>query len=304
MFFLSRTRSSGRWALALVAIVSLGAAAQPARPAAQFPQLAPAPAVHNAIEANEAAFLNAVLAKDTATLGRLLADDFVYVHENGWISTKASFLKDYVSKGYVHAERVLRDPTRQYGGMVITLSMGHLQLATETPYPPTVVTHVWVEQAGRWVLAHRQEAHDGEPIGKQLPPEGGPNPTHELGSKPAPEVARIIIEHEAGWAYAMITMDVPRMDKLLDESLHYMHVIPLLSSKTRFMGELQKGFTDTFFQDMTLRQFGDVVLALHWMRFRHTNWALQSPSIVVHAWHRKNGEWVMVGRAGTRFASH
>ncbi len=272
-------------------------------PSPALAALAPAPAVSTVIEANEAAFLKAVLAKDTSALGALLSDDFVYVHENGWVSTKASFLADYVAKGYVHAERVLRDPTRQYGSTVFTVSLGYIQLKSQTPFPPTAITHVWAEQAGRWVLVHRHEAHDGEPIGKQLPPEGGGNPTHGLGAKPSADVAKIIVEHEAAWAYAMITMDVPRMDKLLDESLQYMHVIPKMSTKTNFMAELQKGFTETFYQDMTMRQMGDVVLTLHWMRYRHTNWAPQSPSMVMHAWYKKNGEWVMVGRAGTRFAA-
>ncbi len=268
-----------------------------------FAKLAPAPAINQSIESNEAAFLAAVLAKDSAALEKLLSNDFVYVHENGWVSTKKDFLQNYLPKGYVHAERTLKDPTRHQGGAVFTVSMGYIQLKSETPYPPTVVSHVWVEQGGRWVLAHRQEAHGGEPIGKQLPPEGGGNPTHELGSKPSVEVAKIITEHEAAWAYAMITTDVARMDKLVDESLQYMHVIPRMSSKEHFMSELKTGFTETFYMDMTMRQFGDIVLTLHWMRYRHTGWATQSPSMVMHAWWKKNGEWVKVSRAGTRFAS-
>jgi len=287
----------------------------PARAAAKAPEpseeniravaaLSPAPAVLAAIEANEAAFLRAVLAQDRASLEAMLADDFVYVQENGWITTKATFLDENLAAGYVHAERVLRDPTRQYGNTVFTVSTGYIQLKSETPYPPTSVTHIWVQQGGRWLLAHRQESHAGEPIGKQLPAEGSPNPTHQLGSRPAADVAKIINEHEAGWAYAMITTDVPRMDKLVDESLQYLHVIPLMSSKARFMWELQTGFTETFFRDMTMRQFGDMVLVLHWARYRHTDRPEQSPAIVMHAWYHKNGEWVMVGRHGTRFASY
>ncbi len=291
-----------QFAFSFLAIVSASAAAEPAPAIAK---LAPAPAVSAVIEANEAALLQAVLAKDTTGLGALLSDDFVYVHENGWISTKASFLRNYVSKGYVHAERMVKDPTRQYDRTVITISRGHLQLSTETPYPVTAVTHIWAEQSGRWVLVHRQESHKGEPIGKQLPPEGGgTNPTHELGSKPSPELAKVINEREASWAYCMITTDGPQMDKLVDESLHYVHVTDFTSTKTMFMKELMTGFTETFFQDATMRQYGDLVIVLHRARYRHTNKPEQSPSVVMHAWFKKDGDWVLVSRHGTRFASY
>ncbi|MEO6752121.1 MAG: nuclear transport factor 2 family protein [Opitutus sp.] len=291
-----------RWAISLLAVISHFSVLSAAEK--WVAERAPAPAVNEAIEANEAAFLKAVLAQDSATLESMLSDDFVYVHENGGISIKKQFLQDYLAQGYVHAERVLRDPTRQYGKTVFTVSTGHLQLKSEKPYPPTSVTHIWVEQGGRWLLVHRQESHGGDPIGKQLPPEGGPNPTHELGSKPGGVPGLIINEHEAAWAYAMITTDVVRMDKLVDESLQYLHVIPLMSNKDRFMWELKTGFTETFFQDMTMRQFGDMIIVLHRARYRHTGKPEQSPGIAMHAWYQKDGEWVMVGRHGTRFAAY
>src|SRR5882724_1891204 len=123
------------------------------------PTVTPLPEVKARVEANEQAFLKAVLAQDTATLDTLLAADFVYVHENGLISTKSQFLTDFVAKGYAAAEFKPKEPVRQYGGTVFTISTGYLQLKSETPYPPTMVTHIWVEQGGRWVLAHRHESH-------------------------------------------------------------------------------------------------------------------------------------------------
>jgi ketosteroid isomerase-like protein len=303
---MSCVHSFRRLATSLVAIVSLAAAVQPS-PAVDpsVARLAPPPAVNQVIEEGETAFLKAVLAKDTAALGRLLSEDFVYVHENGWISTKASFLRDYVGKGYVHAERMAKDPTRQYDRTVITISRGHLQRTNETPYPVTAVTHIWTEQDGGWRLVHRQESHKGEPIGKQLPPEGGGvNPTHDLGAKPSTELAKVINEREASWVYCMVTADEARMDKLVDASLHYVHVTDFTSTKTMFMKELMTGFTETFFQDATMRQYGDVVIVLHRARYRHTNKPEQSPSVVMHTWFKKAGDWVLVSRHGTRFASY
>ena len=114
--------------------------------------LAPLPAVRSAIAEDERAFLGAVLAQDQDTLNTLLADDFVYVHENGLLSTKAQFLSDFVAKGYVAAELDQEEPARQYGGTVLTIGAGHLRLKGETPHPPTTVTHIWIEQ-GRQVGA-------------------------------------------------------------------------------------------------------------------------------------------------------
>ena len=91
--------------LALSIATSLCLLSNAAKAEFAFAKLAPAPAINQSIESNEAAFLAAVLAKDSAALEKLLSNDFVYVHENGWVSTKKDFLQNYLPKGYVHAER-------------------------------------------------------------------------------------------------------------------------------------------------------------------------------------------------------
>ena len=278
-------------------------AASPAGTAAMT-AVAPLPAVQSGIAANEQAFLKAVLAKDVAALNALLADDFVYVHENGLISTKAQFLTDFVAKGYAAAELKQKEPARQYGGTVFTVSTGHLQLKSETPYPPTTVTHIWVEQGGKWVLAHRHESHKGEPIGKQLSQRGGPNLTGDLGSKPSPELAKLINEREALWVYCMITRDEARMEELVDDSLRYIHVTGHTSDKAAFMKELRGGYTETYFLDATMRQFGDSVLVLHRAQYRHAGGPEQSPSEALHAWVKRGDRWVLVGRHSTRFEAY
>lgn len=264
----------------------------------------PPSVVQSAIEEKDQAFLKAALAQDTAVMGALLAADFVYVHENGFINTKAQFLTDFVAKGYTVAVLTPKEPMRQYGSTVFTISTGHLQLKTETPYPPTTVTHIWVEQGGKWLLAHRHESHKGEPIGKQLSQRGGPNLTGELGSKPSPALAKLINEREAAWVYSMMTTDVPRMDELVDDSLRYIHVTGHTSDKKAFMKELVGGYTETYFLDASMRQFGDTVLVLHRAQYRHTGGPEQSPGVAMHAWVKKGERWVLVGRQSTRFESY
>ena len=77
----------------------------------------PGPSVETEIEAKDQAFVAAVLGRDTAALDALISPDFVYVHENGLISTKREFLQELVAKGYIEAVlQPLRpaEPMRQY----------------------------------------------------------------------------------------------------------------------------------------------------------------------------------------------
>ncbi len=290
----------------LILGLALSSHAQVAGPSntAALAAVTPLQVVQSVIEANEQAFLKAVLAQDKPVLDTLLAADFVYVHENGLISTKATFLSDFVAKGYVAAELRQKEPVRQYGGTVFTISTGHLQLKSETPYPPTTVTHIWFEQGGKWVLAHRHESHKGEPIGKQLSQRGGPNLTEQLGSKPSPELVKLITEREAAWVYCMITTDEARMAELVDDSLRYIHVTGHTSSKADFMKELRGGYTETYFLDSTLRQFGDTVLVLHRAQYKHTGGPEQSPGEALHVWVKRGDRWVLVGRHSTRFEAY
>ena len=264
----------------------------------------PLPNVKAAISANDQAFLKAVLAQDKAALDAMISNDFVYVHETGLISTKQQFLEDFVAKGYIEA--VLEplqpaEPMRQYCSTVFSHYSGHLRSKQDSPYPPSVVVHIWALQDSKWVLVHRHECHNGQPIGKQLSQEGGQNLTDSLGSKPSSAVQKIIEEREASWVYSMITTDSPRMDKLIHESLRYVHVNGHFSSKKDFMKELLGGFTETDLRENSYRQFGNTVIALHKARFRHTGQAGQSPGQQIHVWWKVGDNWVMVSRHSARF---
>lgn len=297
--------NSGQWSLgllvALFAMSGIHAADGPA-----VSNVAPNTKVQAAIVANEQAFLNAVLASEITVLNAMLSDDFVYVHENGLISTKAQFMTDFLAKGYEEAvlgSKQPEEPMRQYGNTVFTIGLGHLRLKGEPAYPATTVTHVWVDQGGKWVLVHRHECHSGKPIGQQLGPTGGPNSTDKLGSKPSPEIEKTINERSASWVYSMITTDSARMDALLSGSLRYIHVNGKMSSKNDFMKELQGGFTETDFRETTMRQFGNTVLVLHQSRFRHTGQAGQSPGQELHAWFLQDNRWLQVHRTSARFVN-
>jgi len=272
---------------------------------AECPQLdgvTPLPEVRAAIDANEEAFLEAVLAQDQETLDRLTADAMSYVHENGQVSTKQQWFEDYLSKGYLEAVAVPKEEMRQICSTVFTVSTGHLRLNGEAEYPATSVTHIWAKKGDDWLLVHRHESHKGGPIGPQLPQTGGGNLTDQVGAEPTPEVEEIIRRNEAEWVRSMIETDRETMEGLVGPSLNYVHVTDHTSTREDFMEELMGGFTETDFQQTTLRQFGNTVVALHNAHYRHVNEPDQSRSQAMHAWAKQpDGRWMLVARHSARF---
>ncbi len=301
-----------RWPLArlsLALLLSLAnadsiLAAQPAVAPPSEAALAavrPEPAVQKTITANEQAFLAAVLAQDKAGLDALLSTAFVYVHENGQVSTKEEFYRDYLGRGYLDAVSKPKEIMRRFGGLVTTVSLGHLRLKGEGEYPTQALTHLWVKEGERWVLGHRHESHKGHSVGPLLPQEGGVNNSGNTGATPTFAVAKTISKNEAAWTKAMVTNDAATMDPLLQATLQYVHVTDHTSSKADFMHELSTGFTEAEFLGTTLRQFGDTVIAVHNAHDRHTGKPDQSRSQAMHCWVKAGERWVLVARHSARF---
>ncbi len=111
-----------------------------------------------AVEANEQAFLQAVLGQDKKTLTRLVAPSMSYVHENGSVSTRQQFFDGYVPNGYSEAVSKPKEPMRQFRSTVFNVQTGHLRLKGPAEDPPTTVTHIWALQGKNWVLVHRHES--------------------------------------------------------------------------------------------------------------------------------------------------
>ncbi len=262
----------------------------------------PDPAVRKIIERNEKRLLEWVLSGNQKGLDTLLADAMSYVHENGQVSTKEEFFRDYLPQGYIDVHLEPKEEMRQFCSTVTTVSRGYFRLRGEREYPPTAVTHIWVmTEEGEWVLAHRHESHKGPALGEQLPQEGSANNTHDVGAKPPLEVAKVISANEAAWCQAMVDNDAAVMDRLMNDSLHYVHVTDHTSSKADFMHELSTGFVETDFKGTTLRQFGNTVIALHNAHYWHTDKPDQSRSQAMHCWVRFGDQWRIVSRHSARF---
>ncbi len=263
---------------------------------------APEDQVRKEIEQNEQHLVAWVMAGDRDKLNGLLAESMSYVHENGQISTRQEFFDDYLSKGYVEAKLEPKEEMRQFGCTVTTVSRGYFRLKGEAEYPRTAVTHIWVKNSlGRWVLVHRHESHKGPVIGAQLPQSGGVSKINQVGVAPSDEISATILSNEASWQKAMVDNDAQTMDRLLCDSLQYVHVTDHTSTKPDFMYELSTGFDETDFVDTTLRQYGNTVIALHNAHYKHTGKPDQSRSQAMHCWVKFGDEWKIVSRHSARF---
>jgi len=108
-----------------------------------------------AVLAAEKQYADAMVKADTATLGKLLADDLSYTHSSAMMETKADVLNGLKSgKSKYTAIEFKSTQVRQYGNMVITT---HNMVFT---HPTTVnkvfVSTVWVKQPSGWQMVQRQ----------------------------------------------------------------------------------------------------------------------------------------------------
>lgn len=262
----------------------------------------PSPEVREMIERKERKLLQWVLAGYEKGLDTLLADAMSYVHENGQVSTKEEFFRDYLPHGYIDARLEPKEDMRQFCSTVTTVSRGYFRLKGEREYPTTAVTHIWAKTTTNdWVLIHRHESHKGPAMGELLTQEGGVNNSHKVGAKPSLEVARIIAANEVAWCKAMVDDDPEVMERLMNDSLHYVHVTDHTSYKKDFMHELSTGFVETDFKGTTLRQFGNTVIALHNAHYWHTDMPDQSRSQAMHCWVKIGDKWQIVSRHSARF---
>ncbi len=263
----------------------------------------PDPEVRKIIEKNEADLLTWVLAGYEKGLEDLLADAMSYVHENGQVSTKKEFFRDYLSKGYIDARLEPKEEMRQFCNTVTTVSRGYFRLKNEREYPTTAVTHIWAQTVeGNWVLVHRHESHKGPVLGALLPQEGGSINTDKIGAVPSLDVAKIIARNEVAWQKSMVENTGEIMDDLMYESLQYVHVTDHTSTKKDFMYEQSTGFEEVDFLGTTMRQFGNTVITLNNAHYRHTGWHDQSRSQCMHCWVKfDDDKWRMVSRHSTRF---
>ena len=109
-------------------------------------------------------FKQAFLAKDMATLSKLVHDDVVYTHSGGQTQNKAEFLKG-VADGPKYVVFDITDPiVHAHGNTVVMRVTIDLRNASAPDQPsPLSVLHVWIKGSQGWQLVARQSTKPTPP---------------------------------------------------------------------------------------------------------------------------------------------
>jgi uncharacterized protein (TIGR02246 family) len=121
--------------------------------------LAQEPAAAAAVLAQERRWAESLVKADLDALGRLYADDLVYVHSGGNIETKAQFL-DRVRKGGLKYQKLdLVDPKVRVLGQAAVVN-GAFDVTVVVDGAPmnhrVIYTHVYAQRNGEWRLVAHQ----------------------------------------------------------------------------------------------------------------------------------------------------
>ena len=94
----------------------------------------------------------AMVARDTATLEPLLAEDLTYTHSGGYTDTKASFVAFIRNQGNYEAVEFLEArPTVLSSGAVLMRGTARIKL-TGIPAYEVIFSDLWTREAGGWQL--------------------------------------------------------------------------------------------------------------------------------------------------------
>lgn len=106
-----------------------------------------------------------LMASDVAALDRLLTDDFTYIHNAGFIDSKADYLERIASGKvfYTDGGRVSAS-VRIHGDSGIMT--GHMRMVANLPdmavQLDNIFMSVWIFREGRWLLAGWSSTSRGE----------------------------------------------------------------------------------------------------------------------------------------------
>ena len=134
--------------------------------AAVAPAPAPDPPAASAVLAAERRWTEALVKGDVDALGRLYADDLVYVHSGGNVETKSEFL-DRVRQGGLKYQKVeLVEPrVRVYGQTAVV--NGAFDVSVIVNGQPTshrvIYVHVYAQEGGAWRLVAHQTTRASAP---------------------------------------------------------------------------------------------------------------------------------------------
>jgi ketosteroid isomerase-like protein len=129
--------------LVLLALPSIAAAAKPA----------------DEVRQAEDKWITAIKVNDRAALEKILSGDLVYTHSTGLVEDKAQYIAAVTSGNQKYASVTYENPLiRVFGATAVVTTKARMTGSTKgTPFDNQLrLLHVWVHQAGSWVLVAHQ----------------------------------------------------------------------------------------------------------------------------------------------------
>jgi ketosteroid isomerase-like protein len=111
------------------------------------------------IRAAEQTWAKAILARDAATLKKLLGDQLIYAHSTGIVDTKSSYIAK-VASGKQLYEKVEQEAltVKMYGGTSVVHARMHISGVNQNGKfdDQLMMLHVWVKNGADWQLVGHQ----------------------------------------------------------------------------------------------------------------------------------------------------
>lgn len=111
----------------------------------------------NKVRETSAAWRQAVIQKDEATLQRVLADDLSYSHANGRTQNKSEYIAAILKTGRYESFTEADTQVRVYGGTAVLTGYVDVKIGGRDSYRVRTL-EVYVLNNGRWQMAAKQSA--------------------------------------------------------------------------------------------------------------------------------------------------
>lgn len=104
-------------------------------------------------------FDRAQVAADTATLARLVTDDYVLVNSDATVDRKPKYLSDFLLPGLrMEPYEIVDRIEKPLGDVAVIFGLQRLSwIQDDVRHQRTLrIVHVWTKRAGRWQVTHTQ----------------------------------------------------------------------------------------------------------------------------------------------------
>lgn len=232
----------------------------------------------------------AILKRDVATLGRLLADDFKFGEPDGTVTTKTQLL-DFIKTGDWAATSIVCEAmqARVYGDAAVVegLNTEKSRFKGVDSSGQYRWTDTWIRRDGRWQCVAGHSSKVAQP-----PP-------------PASSVEKELIELEKGWGVAMVQRDVAFLDRIFSEDMIDTDNDGVVSTRAQMLTGMESGevaFTSFVLDNMKVHAHGDAAVV-----FGRTTLSGQTKGKDISGqyqwtdtWVKKDGRWQCVATHGSK----